>query len=290
VSVHEINPSVPTGRLLALAIAAALLVLPAGAGAAPRGPCPADTALRNTNVRKGETLAKVAKRTKVEVEDLKRWNRLRSDRVRAGQNLRYCVPVWKPASKGSCNAGRLQGGRNLDHDGDNQGVGFVVSPGRKALFGTKETVAHVKDCCAKYRWKFAKGAPVNIGDLSSKDGGHLKQHLSHQSGRDVDLGYLTRPPQRRGYFSHNATRKNLDVPKQWFLVQCFLDKPDTKFIFLSSTVFGALKEHVQKNPQLRRKYLKFFNGHGGILKPDQEHLSHMHVRFRCPRGDRHCQD
>ena len=49
---------------------------------------------------------------------------------------------------------KVQGGRNLDHDGDNQGVGFVVSPGRKALFGTKETVAHVKDCCAKYRWKF----------------------------------------------------------------------------------------------------------------------------------------
>lgn len=277
-------------RLPALLFVLAIALAPVSGETAPRGPCPKGTALRNTNVRKGETLTDVSNRLKVKIADLKKWNRLRSDRVRAGQNLRYCVPVWRPASKGSCSDGRLQGGRNLDHDGDHQGVGFVVSPTRKALFGTKETVAHVKDCCRRYRWKFAKGAPVNIGDLSARDGGHLKQHLSHQSGRDVDLGYMTKPPQRRGHFSHAATARNLDVAKQWFLVQCFLDKEDTQFIFLSRTVFNAMKDHVQKNPKWRKEYLRYFQGYRSVLKPDNEHLTHMHVRFRCPKDDPHCRE
>ncbi len=277
-------------RLLILVFATAVGLVPVSVGAASKRACPSGTALRNTNVRKGETLTDVSNRLKIKIVDLKKLNRLRSDRVRAGQNLRYCVPVWKPASKGSCSSGKLLGGHNLDRDGDHEGVGFVVSPNRRSLFGTKETIAYVKDCCRRYRWKFAKGPPVNIGDLSAEDGGHLKQHLSHQSGRDVDLGYLTKPPQRRGHFSHAATVKNLDVPKQWFLVQCFLDKEDLQFIFLSRTVFNAMKDYVQKNPQFRRKYLRYFQGYKGVLKPDEEHLTHMHVRFLCPKGDPHCKN
>ncbi len=268
---------------------ALLILVPAGAAGQSSRLCPSDTKLRNTNVRKGETLTRVAQRVKVAPEDLKKWNRLRTDQVRAGQNLRYCVPVWKPTSKGSCNKGSLEGGRHLDPDGDHQGVGFVVSPTRKALFGTRETVSHIKDCCAKYRRKFPKGAPINIGDLSAKDGGHLGNHVSHQSGRDVDMGYLTNPPQRRGYFSHAATRKNLDVPKQWYLVSCLLDKPDTMYIFLSMTVHAALKEYVAKTPALKRKYWHHFQ-RGTVLRPDTEHLTHLHVRFRCPKGDKHCRD
>jgi len=254
--------------------------------------CPSGTSARQTNVRKGEDLEAVARRVQVKAEDLRRWNRLRSDRVKAGQNLRYCMPVLRGSSIGSPNQGKLQKARNIDPDGDNQGTGFVLSPSRSATWGSPATVAAVRKAMACYRSRCpasrkAECPPVNLGDLSAKDGGHLGNHLSHQSGRDVDLGYLVRPPQSRGYFDRQATASNLNLKAQWALVGCLLDDPLVKFLFLSGTVAEALKAHARKVPALRR-YLRFFQN--GVIQPDTEHLTHLHVRYRCPRNEPHCKD
>ncbi len=272
--------------VMLIPLLAAGLALPAAAG--PRGGCPRGTKARQANVKKGESLAAVADRTKTKVQDLKRWNRLKSESVRRGQNLWYCAPVFTPGSVGSCNSGGLRGGVNLDADGDRQGKGFVLAPGRRNTFGTPATVRHVKQCMARYRASHPKGSPVNIGDISAKDGGHVGNHASHQSGRDVDLGYLTKPPQARGFFNREATSANLDVPKQWTVVRCLLDNRETKFIFASWTVVNALKAYVSRNRALRSRYLKFFTN--GVIQGDNEHLTHLHVRFRCPKGDRMCRD
>jgi len=252
--------------------------------------CPKGTKLKTTNVRRGETFEAVAKRVQVTPENLKKWNRrLRPDKLKVGQNIRYCVEVIQPGSIGACHKGSLVGGRNLDPDGDHQGIGFVTAPSRKALWATKETISYVKKCAAEYRRKFPKGAPMNIGDLSKKNGGPLGNHLSHQSGRDVDIGYMTNPPQSRGYFNRNATRDNLDLPKQWAIVQCFLDNPDTMYIFLSHTVKDALLVYVNSHPKLKSKYGKYFR-RLSILRPDNEHHSHMHVRFKCPKDSKKCKN
>jgi murein endopeptidase len=271
---------------LALLVATALAASTAGA-AQPRA-CPKGTKARQTNVLKGETLAAVADRIQAKVEALRRWNRLSSDAVRKGQNLRYCAPVFTPGSVGSCNGGNLRGGVNLDHDGDRKGVGFVLAPGRLNTFGTPATVRHIRQCTARYRSNQPKGPPVNIGDISSRDGGHVGNHASHQSGRDVDLGFITKPPQSKGYFDREATSTNLDVPRQWSLVQCLLDNRETKFIFMSWPVVNALKAFVVKRPALKSRYLKFFGG--SVIQGDTEHLTHLHVRFRCPKGDKMCRD
>jgi murein endopeptidase len=275
-----------TKPVLAATLALALVATAAIPSAAAPRACPKGTQVRQTNVQKGETLVEVAARTKTRAADLLRWNRLKSDAVRVGQNLRYCSPVFVPGSVGTCNAGGLRGGVNLDHDGDRQGIGFVLPPGRTTSWGTPATVRHIRLCMSRYRSNHPKGAPVNIGDLSTKDGGHLGDHLSHQSGRDVDLGFLTKPPQSRGHFDREATAANLDVPKEWTVVQCLLDNPETQFIFASWTVVNTLKAYVLKRPALKGRYLKFFGN--GVIQGDNEHMTHLHVRFRCPRGDRQC--
>lgn len=274
-------------RVRTLLAALALILAASPALGAPRT-CPKGTKARQTNVRKGESLADVAERTKTKTEDLKRWNRLKGDAVRVGRNLRYCAPVFTPGSVGSCNAGNLRGGVNIDSDGDRKGAGFVLAPGRKHTWGTPATVRHIRRCMSFYRSNQPKGPPVNIGDLSTKDGGHVGSHASHQSGRDVDLGYITKPPQSRGYFDREATTSNLDVPRQWTVFQCLLDNRETKFIFASWTVVNALKAHLAKRQGLKRRYLKFFNN--GVIQGDSEHRTHLHVRFRCPKGDRMCRD
>jgi murein endopeptidase len=271
-------------------LAALVVALFPSAAVAQR--CPAGTSPRQTHVRKGESLEAVARRVQAKAEDLRRLNRLRSDEVRPGQNLRYCMPVLRGSSIGSPNRGKLQKARSIDPDGDRQGTGFVLSPHRSATWGTPATVAAVRKAMACYRSRCPAGRkgecpPVNLGDLSAKDGGHLGNHLSHQSGRDVDLGYLVRPPQGRGVFDRQATAANLNVKAQWAVLGCLLDNPLVKFVFLSGTVAETLKAHARKVPALR-KYLRFFQN--GVIQPDTEHLTHLHVRYRCPKTEPHCQD
>src|SRR5690242_15710310 len=38
----------------------------------------------------------------------------------------------------------------------------------------------------------AKGSVLTVGDLSRQDGGPLAGHVSHQSGRDADIGFYLR--------------------------------------------------------------------------------------------------
>ena len=273
-----------------LLVCLALVVLPKPLP----GACPKDMKTLQTNVRKGEDLAAVARRLGVSVKDLRQWNRLRTDKVPAGKNLRYCVPRVT-GSVGTPSSGKLIGGVSIDKDGDFEGPGFVIGEGRTRLFGTPQTVRHVKACMAAYRAAFPdrrKAPPVNIGDLSAKGGGPVGPHLSHESGRDVDIGYLTRPPQSRGAFDREARgEKDLDLPKQWVVTKCFLDNPELKAIFMGSGVASALKQYVtkvyRKRPSLKQKYLSAL---ARLVVPDSEHLTHMHVRFKCPKTDKACRD
>src|SRR4051812_25608345 len=45
--------------------------------------------------------------------------------------------------------------------------------------------------------RFDKGSLMVVGDLSSRDGGPLAGHVSHQSGRDADVGFYLKDAQGR---------------------------------------------------------------------------------------------
>ncbi len=200
-------------------------------------------------------------------------------------------------SIGHPSRGRLVNGVRLVTDARGMGNGFVMNPERRMQYATAETVKAVKACMRDYRRHFPKRKkhpPVSIGDLSPRKGGPAPPHVSHESGRDVDIGYLTQPPQSPGRFDRTANRSNLDREKQWVLTKCFLDNPDTQAIFIHHNVVESLREYIRKiykgkRAYLARKYLAFFPGGATpILRPDREHGSHMHVRFECPKGDRQC--
>lgn len=272
--------------LVAACVAAVALVAPA------RAQCPKGTKRQQATVRKGETLPALAKRLDVASADLKRWNRLRDAPPRAGRAVTYCAPL--AASVGTPGHGRLIGGVSFDPKGERRGKGWVMNPGRTRLYGTRQTVDAVKGCLAQYRATYRdlrKAPPVNVGDLSERAGGAAPPHVSHESGRDIDLGYVTRPPQSPGLFDREATPQNLDVEKQWFLVRCFLDHRATQAMFIEWSVVKALRAHVEKRPALKRKYLRFFPAaQPNVIKADSDHRTHMHVRFHCPKGDRKCVD
>ncbi len=248
-------------------------------------------------VGKGETLGELASLLGVSAADLKKWNRLRSDRLRPGMRLKFYAPRIEPQSVGRPSAGRLVGGVSVDPDGDNRGVGWVIAARREATWGTPETVRYVRRCVSQFRHNYArsKADPIAIGDLSRRQGGPLPPHKSHQSGRDVDIGFLLKKRAKNADDGplRTATPSTLDAEKQWFLLKCFLDNPETQMIFMEHSIVSALKEYIhniyKKRKSLLRKYLRFFPGGGAaVIQGDGEHTSHMHVRFRCPKGDRQC--
>ena len=246
-------------------------------------------------VVKGESWSGIAKLLKVKVRSLKRWNRRYKRRKRppAGARLAFYGFSRNTESVGRPNRGSLKHGVHIDPDGDGLGKGYAVSMHRPDLWGTPELVQLVKQCGAYYRRYFSrKYAPIPIGDLSSRKGGRLKSHKSHQSGRDVDVGFMRKKPLSKGYFKNTSPRQ-MNMYAQWVVLKCFLDSPQTQMIFIERSLVRALKKYVKRIYKKRKKkltkYLSFFpGGKNKAIYPDKVHKSHMHVRIACPKGDRRC--
>jgi penicillin-insensitive murein endopeptidase len=127
--------------------------------------------------------------------------------------------------------------------------------------------------------EYPDSPPLYVGHLSARHGGYLRPHRSHQSGRDVDLGYfyLGGP----GWYAR-ASAKNLDVVRTWALVKAFASDPNVEAIFMDRSVQRLLSDHAEANGE-RAEWLFEGSHRGGehLVRHEWGHLTHLHVRFRC---------
>lgn len=245
-------------------------------------------------VARGETLNQIADATGVSVKELKRINRIKGSRVRTGKVLKYPGKVIRSESIGQTNNGKLRGALSIDADGDFRGVGFALHKRRRHIWGVPELVRSIKKCGKYYRKMVGprRGHAIAIGDLSKRHGGPFPPHVSHQSGRDVDVGIIRKKPPKPGVFIHTKP-KDMNLYAQWVVVKCFLDDPQTSMIFIEHSLVKALKGEVERLYKKRRsklrKYLSFFpGGKRRVIHGDNDHRSHMHVRIKCPKRHRRC--
>ena len=246
-------------------------------------------------VKTGDTVKKVARRLGVKSRDLRRWNRLKKRKIKGGQRLKFKGVRVSAESVGRPHSGKLIHGINLDPDGDNQGLGWSINTTRNTIWGTPETVRAIKTCGRYYRSFFpiGKTPSIPIGSISKRDGGPIGKHKSHQSGRDVDVGFVRKKAPPPGHFI-NTTPAQLDLYKQWVVTKCFLDNPETKMIIIERSLVRALRRYIKRiyktRPAKLKKYLAFFPRKKGraVILADSDHKSHMHVRFHCPKNDRRC--
>ncbi|MDX9722984.1 MAG: penicillin-insensitive murein endopeptidase [Myxococcota bacterium] len=243
-------------------------------------------------VRKGDTLSKIAKANKVSAEQLQKWNRaLRKnpDKLKVGQKITIWVegPELKSASVGSANKGKLKGGEQLP-----DGKGYKVR-NRSHSWGTNLTVSTIMTVMAKYAAKYPKGARFVIGDLSFENGGKMKPHLSHQSGRDVDISFAAKGNEQLDGFV-KMSKKNFDAEKNWYVIKSFVDTGDVQYIFVNYELQELLYEYATEqgvSESYLEKVLQYPNGkrsHEAIVRHSKGHDDHMHVRFVCPKGDKSC--
>jgi hypothetical protein len=191
-------------------------------------------------------------------------------------------------SVGKPNKGRLLGGRLMPADGRGW-----IRKNDKAPFGTDETVAMLVWVCRRMVSMYPGTVPLVIGDLSRQRGKKLRPHSSHQSGRDVDIGYYFVDNEVLRRFK-NATRKTMDVEKTWTLIDLLLSTGQIEYLFIDRKLQPPLYEEAGRRGWSEEELRELFEaplGKGyrrGIIRHQKGHRHHIHVRFHCDSGDARC--
>jgi LysM repeat protein len=241
-------------------------------------------------VKKGETLTHVAKKYKVDVGDVRAWNpRVDPRKLRMGQK----IAIWKMGPKhrskssGSANSGRLAGGQML---GD--GRGYRVRTGKRA-YGTNQTVSTIRSVIEANAKKHPKAGKLMIGDVSFKEGGYMRPHVSHQSGRDADISYYIKGTDTAWRF-RVASPRTLNVKATWDLFHGFIETGRVEYIFVDYGLQRVLFEHAKKRGFKEAYLTKVFQyprGRGssrGTIRYSRGHDDHFHIRFKCPPANKNC--
>ena len=169
------------------------------------------------------------------------------------------------------------------------GPGYLAV--NKNGFGTDETIALLQWAAAQMHQQFPAGAPLVIGAVARPEGGHYPPHKSHQSGRDVDLGYpRTDGKGTRSFALTDAG--NIDTERLWSLLEAWLAAGKLGFVFmdyeLQAVLYQDLHDVGYSEAQLRPifQYPAGPAVPSGMIRHASGHADHFHVRFRCPDTDR----
>lgn len=190
-----------------------------------------------------------------------------------------------PTALGSVSLGRPNGGALFGAVRMPEGPHWQIVDPHHA-WATRETVDYlVKAITAAH--EAAPGEPLFIGHLSRKEGGRLWPHASHQSGRDVDLGYYYLPGTRGGWYQR-AAKVNLDRKRTWALLRALIVHTDVEHIFISRGVQRLLREHALSIGE-DADWLQSIFDHRSVhpaplVRNVMGHTTHMHVRFFNPQA------
>lgn len=231
--------------------------------------------------------------------DIPRGRRAEADRTAAGQawgppalRAPRCASPKSTASRsvGRATSGELESGCDLPA----RGVGYVRK--NKAKWGTDRTVAILQWAFAETARLHPGTAPAVVGALSRRDGGRLKPHRSHQSGRDVDIGYFASDNQPLPHFQ-SMHRGNIDLDKTWTLLAALLRTGQVQYVFIDYELQALLTRYLEDqgaSPAILAQLFQFPDGRGarhGVLRHASGHDDHFHVRFRChPDDGDSCED
>jgi LysM repeat protein len=123
-----------------------------------------------------------------------------------------------------------------------------------------------------------------IGDLSDPEGGRLKRHRSHQTGRDADVGFYYARGEVDTFLAANG--KDLDLRRNWALVRALLTETDVDRIFVDRSIMSVLyREALEEGED--RGWLDDVFGRAderGVIQHVRRHKDHFHVRFYNPRS------
>lgn len=242
-------------------------------------------------LERGDTLLAVAERHQVSVRDLTRWNaKLSRQSPRPGTDLRMYtrIPVSPSEAVGPTNRGRLENAVPLPPH-----RGYVIRTPARA-YGTEETTRWIVDAFDHVNAKFKHTKVLRIHDISDRNGGKLRDHKSHQNGRDADISYYQEKCGSDGCSFEEFKASELDVARQWALLEHWLRHGQAEVIFVDYKLQAKLYRYAKRigvtKAQLDR-WIQYPRGKyepSGVIRHYRNHRDHLHVRFVCPYSDLRC--
>ena len=199
-------------------------------------------------------------------------------------------------SLGAPNAGRLVRGDKLEPSDHVRIVPAWNHPDFR--WGLPELVGMVRRAAREVHEKHGP-CLMSVGDLSSRAGGTLRKHKSHQSGRDVDISFYMTDPRGKPLYHHtfvefgangratNHPVARFDDARNWTLVESLLRDPKARVqqIFVSNDLRKRLLVEAERQRAPRQIRLEAARV---MSQPDgtTPHADHFHVRIACPSNQR----
>ncbi len=198
-------------------------------------------------------------------------------------------------SVGYPNRGLLRFGMRINDDKDLR----VKVGSLNSRHGTGELVRLIEYAAHEVAFRYPRSR-LTVGDLSRPGGGRFRPHKSHQSGRDVDLGFYmldrkSTPVNNHAFVPFNSKGVGrqwgaiykFDAARNWALMESLLSHPtiDVQHIFVANAakrklLNQALKERANPELLMRARRVISQPRHGA------PHRSHFHVRVYCSDDDR----
>ncbi|MFL5348530.1 MAG: penicillin-insensitive murein endopeptidase [Hyalangium sp.] len=190
---------------------------------------------------------------------------------------------WKedPASLGSVSVGFVHSGRMVNSVRFPDGHDWTVVSPEKA-WTTTETVNYLTQVIHELRTRYPNAPLLRVNQISTKDGGYIRPHKSHQNGRDVDLGFYY---PGGNMVSARAREKYIDLTMNWALVKALVTLTDVQLILVDRRVQKVLYDYALKNGEDKAWLDSLFHaGQNSLIMHARGHRDHFHVRFFNPRA------
>jgi penicillin-insensitive murein endopeptidase len=153
-------------------------------------------------------------------------------------------------------------------------------------WGTRESVEFVQHAIERVNEQFPDSPVLYVGDFSARHGGRVKPHKSHQSGRDVDIGYYYLDA---SVWYRRADAGNLDRARTWALLKTLLTETRVQYVFIDRKIQPLLKDYALARGEDPQWLEEVFEGTVGrkdsIVRHRWGHATHLHVRFENPTAE-----
>lgn len=191
--------------------------------------------------------------------------------------VRRDLPSLGSMSLGSPNAGALLNGVQATE------TPFYKPISPSGAWATQETLDFLAAALRKVHDAFPETPPLGLGDISGRNGGPSPPHLSHQSGRDVDIAYFYNDG--AGWYAR-GTAKNLDLARNWAFVRALISETDVDLILIDHSIQVLLEDYARQHGEDPAWLAGIFRGVPGKLRPiirhAPGHATHIHIRFFNP--------
>lgn len=163
---------------------------------------------------------------------------------------------------------------------------------RARSYGTSQTLRTLEAAFTSLRRERGVTSEVVIGDISLPHGGRFSPHVSHTSGRDIDIRLVLAPGLDRTVIPFAAA--DVDWDATWALVHALLEAGDVTYVFLDASRQPHLRAAAARAGVHAAVLDRWFETPGtydadAVIRHESGHRAHIHVRLGCTGQGPRCQ-